>query len=94
MSRFKSYRRSLLNQLPFNGMERDPKPEEIAQALYLRRSDVVTNWETRSGVKGFLTKFLFDKSHHNFPSRISQHMASEVPKLLKEVQELTIQTLS
>ena len=41
----------VLNQLPFNGMERDPKPEEIAQALYLQRSDVVANWETRSGIK-------------------------------------------
>ena len=25
----------ILNQLPFNDMERDPKPEEIARALYL-----------------------------------------------------------
>ena len=33
----------ILNQLPFNGTERDPKPEEIAQALYLQRSDVVAN---------------------------------------------------
>ena len=30
----------------------------------------------------------------NLPSHISQHMAREVPKLLKEVQELTRQTLS
>ena len=47
----------ILNQLPFNGTERDPKPEDIAQALHLQSSDVTTNWETRSGVKGFLAKF-------------------------------------
>ena len=33
----------ILNQLPFNGMERDPKPEDIAQALHLHSSDVTTN---------------------------------------------------
>ena len=54
----------ILNQLPFNGMERDPKPEEVAQALSLQWSDVVANWETRRGVKGFLAKFLFEKAHH------------------------------
>ena len=54
----------IINQLPFNGIERDPKIEEIAQALHLQRSDVVANWETRSGVKGFLAKFLFEKAHY------------------------------
>ena len=58
------FRVPILNQLPFNGMERDPKPEEIAQALYLSPSDVVANWETRSGTKGFLSKFLFEKAHY------------------------------
>ena len=52
---------TILNQLPFNGTERDPKPEEIAQAMHLHSSDVTTHWETRSGVKGFLAKFLFEK---------------------------------
>ena len=52
----------ILNQLPFNGTERDPKPEEIAQTLHLQPSDVTTNWETRSGVKGFLAKFLLEKA--------------------------------
>ena len=28
----------------------------------MQRSDVVANWETRSGVKGFLAKFLFEKA--------------------------------
>ena len=54
----------ILNQLPFNSMERDPKPEEIAQAMSLQQFDVVANWETRRGVKGFLAKFLFEKAHH------------------------------
>ena len=54
----------ILNQLPFNGMGRDPKLEEIAQALYLQRFDVMPNWETRSGIKGFPAKFLFEKDHH------------------------------
>ena len=54
----------ILNQLPFNGMERDPKPKEIYHALSLQRSDEVVNWETRRGIKGFLAKFLFEKAHH------------------------------
>ena len=49
----------ILDQLPFNGMERDPKPEEISYAMSLQRSDVVANSEIRRGVKGFLAKFLF-----------------------------------
>ena len=52
----------ILNQLPFNGTKRDPKPKEIAQALHLQQSDVTTNWETKSGVNGFLAKFLFEKA--------------------------------
>ncbi|CAI8585698.1 unnamed protein product [Vicia faba] len=54
----------ILNQSPFNGMERDPKPKEISQALYLQRPDVVANWETRSGIKEFLAKFLLEKAHY------------------------------
>ena len=40
----------VLDQLPFNSMERDPKSEEIAHALSLQRFDVVENWETRRGI--------------------------------------------
>ena len=43
-------------------MEEIPKPEIIASALHLKRVDVVSNWEIRSGVKGFLAKFLIDKA--------------------------------
>ena len=52
----------ILSQLPYNGTEKEPKPEEIAQGLHLHSSDVTTYWETRSGVKGFLDKFLFKKA--------------------------------
>ena len=52
----------VLNQIPFTGLEKDPKPEEITPTLHLKRSDIVSNWETRSGVKGFLAKFLLEKA--------------------------------
>ena len=32
------------------------------QHLHLHSSDVTTHWETRSGVKRFLSKFLFEKA--------------------------------
>ena len=41
---------AFLDQLPFNGTERHLNPEEIARALSLQRSDVVTNGETRGSV--------------------------------------------
>ena len=43
-------------------MEEVPKPEVIASALHLKQVYVVSNWETRSGVKGFLAKFLIKKA--------------------------------
>ena len=52
----------ILNQLPYNGTEKEPKPEDVAQALHLQPSDIKGHWETRSGVKGFLAKFLFEKA--------------------------------
>src|SRR4051812_9845520 len=50
------------NQLPFTGLERIPKPEVIAAALHLRKSEIESNWETKSGVKGLLAKFLLEKA--------------------------------
>ena len=52
----------ILEQLPFTGLEEVPKPEVIVSALHLKQVDVVSNWEMRSGVKGFLDKFLVDKA--------------------------------
>ena len=49
----------ILDQLPFTGIQKDRRPEEIALALHLQRDDVVANWEKRSGVKGFLASFCF-----------------------------------
>ena len=54
----------ILDQLTFNGTEEYPKPEEIARALSLQRSDIVTNWETRGSVQGILVKFLFEKAYY------------------------------
>ena len=48
--------------VPFTGMEEVPRPEDIALARHLKRDDVVSNWETRSGVEGFLAKFLIDQA--------------------------------
>ena len=52
----------ILNKIPFTSIEKDPKPEEIASALHLKRSNIVANWETRSWVKGYLAKFLLEKA--------------------------------
>ena len=52
----------ILDQLPFTGLEEAPKPEIIAAALHLKQSNIVSNWDTRSGVKGFLSKFLIEKA--------------------------------
>ena len=43
-------------------MEEVPKLEVIASAMHLKRADVVSNWETRSRVEGFLAKFLMDQA--------------------------------
>ena len=51
----------ILDKIPFTSIEKDPRPEEISLALHLQWSDIIANWETRSGVKGFLAKFLFEK---------------------------------
>ena len=50
----------ILDQVPFTGLEEVLKPEVIASTLHLKRTDVISNWETRSGVKGFLAKFLIE----------------------------------
>ena len=53
---------SILENMPFTGMEETPRPEDIALALHLKWADVVSNWETRSGVEGFLAKFVMDQA--------------------------------
>ena len=51
----------VLDQISFTGLEGIPKPEVLAEALHMKRADIIANWETRSGVKGFLAKFLLEK---------------------------------
>ena len=71
----------IIDQLPFNSTEKDPRPEEIARALHLQRSDIVANWETRSGVKGFLAKFLLGKAQYCWDT-FDLHAFEEVLALL------------
>ena len=52
----------ILYQIPFTGLEKEPRREEISSALHLQRYNIVANWETRSGVKNFLPKFLLEKA--------------------------------
>ena len=33
----------VLDRTPFNGLEKDPQPEEIAATLHLKQSDIVSN---------------------------------------------------
>ena len=52
----------MLDQILFTGLEETPKPEVISEALHLKRADIIANWETISGVKGFLANFLLEKA--------------------------------
>ena len=52
----------ILDQTPFIGLEKVPKPEDIAAALHLKRSDISSNWETRNGVEVLIAKFLIEKA--------------------------------
>ena len=59
---------SVLEQTPFTGWEKTLRPEEIATALHLTKDEVMDDWETRSGAKGFLTKFLVGKAKYCWDS--------------------------
>ena len=52
----------IIDQVPFTDLKEVPKPEVIASTLHLKRSDIVSNWEIRSRVKGYLAKFLIEKA--------------------------------
>ena len=71
----------ILDQIPFTGLEQIPKPEDIATTLHSKRSDIVSNWETRSGVKGLLSKFLIEKAQL-FLDAMSFHDFEEILALL------------
>ena len=52
----------ILEQIPFTGLEQDPTSENVTISLHLKPSDIESKWERRSGVKGFLAKFLIEKA--------------------------------
>ena len=53
----------ILEQVPFTGLEQDPASEDVVVALHLKPSDIESNWEKRSEVKGLLANFLIKKAH-------------------------------
>ena len=71
----------ILDQMPFTGLEKVPKYEDIASALHLKRSDIEANWETKSGVKGLLSKFLIKKARE-FLKVMSFHAFEDIVALL------------
>ncbi|XP_058741111.1 uncharacterized protein LOC131613459 [Vicia villosa] len=69
------------NQLPFTSLEKILKPEVIAAALHLKKSEIESNWETRSVVKGFLAKFLIHNARL-FSDSLSYHAFEDIWALL------------
>ncbi|XP_058745884.1 uncharacterized protein LOC131618734 [Vicia villosa] len=69
------------DQMPFTGLEDVPKPEVMASALHIEKSEVVSNWETKNGVKGFLAKFLLKKAR-SFLKAMSYQAFEDVLALL------------
>ncbi|XP_058756282.1 uncharacterized protein LOC131629518 [Vicia villosa] len=69
------------DQLPFTGLENIPKLEVVATALHLKKSEIENNWETRSGVKGLLVKFLLGKAR-SFLEAMSYHAFEDILALL------------
>src|ERR1051325_2480758 len=67
--------------MPFTGLEKVPRYEDIASSLHLKRSDIEANWETRSGVKGLLAKFLIKKARE-FLKAMSFHAFKDIFALL------------
>ncbi|KAI5433702.1 hypothetical protein KIW84_020825 [Lathyrus oleraceus] len=71
----------ILDQIPFSGLEKIPKSEEVAAALHMTKSDIETNWVTRSGVKCLLAKFLINKARE-FLKDVNVHAFEDVLALL------------
>ncbi|XP_058767093.1 uncharacterized protein LOC131640724 [Vicia villosa] len=69
------------DQVPFTGLEEVPKSEVMASALHIEKSEVESNWETKSGVKGFLAKFLLKKAR-SFLKAMSYQAFEDVLALL------------
>ncbi|KAI5439947.1 hypothetical protein KIW84_025345 [Lathyrus oleraceus] len=71
----------ILDQIPFSGLEKMPKSEEVAAALHMTKSDIETNWVTRSGIKGLLAKFLISEARE-FLKVMNVHAFEDVLALL------------
>ncbi|KAI5417129.1 hypothetical protein KIW84_041936 [Lathyrus oleraceus] len=71
----------ILDQTPFSGLEKIPKSEKVAAALHMTKSDIETNWVTRSGIKGLLAKFLINKARE-FLKDMKVHAFEDVLALL------------
>ena len=54
----------------------------------MQQYDVTTNWETRSGVKGFLAKFLFEKAQDYWNSLDLQAFEEIVALLIYELVKI------
>ena len=65
----------------FTGWEKILRLEDIASALHLTKAEVMSKWETRSGAKGFLTKFLVGKANHFWDS-LDFHAFEDILALL------------
>src|SRR3954471_14507137 len=70
------------DQLPFTGLEKIPKPEIIDAALHLRKPEIESNWETKSGVKGLLAKLLIGKARSLLKDRSYQAFEEVVALLI------------
>ena len=71
----------MLERVPFTGLEQDPNSEDVTVALHLKPSDIESNWEKRSEVKGLLANFLMKKAHI-FLDAMSYHAFKDVLALL------------
>ncbi|KAI5442952.1 hypothetical protein KIW84_011838 [Lathyrus oleraceus] len=52
----------ILDQLPFNGLEKIPSSQEIADMLHVDVSDIVINMTTKGGIQGLPSDFLIAKA--------------------------------
>ena len=71
----------ILKKVTFTGLEQDPVVESVAIALNLKQSNIESNWERRSGVKGLLASFLMKKAQI-FLDAMSYHAFEDVLALL------------
>ncbi|XP_050875973.1 uncharacterized protein LOC127079633 [Lathyrus oleraceus] len=55
---------SVSNQIPFYGLEEDPKPLAIAKAIHLKKSKIEAHMTSKSGIQGIPSKFLIGRAHY------------------------------